>query len=392
MLYAPDTVLRLYLVDVNEHTLPRTNSFSVSQNYPHPFIGQTSIDVFIEKADDIEIRIFDLLGREHASFEGVFEAGKHTFMFSPGNESFYFFSASYCGLTRSIKITNPISGVQNCKLTYKGFMKPAGSLKSYLDINFPFSFGDELRYIGYSETTAGIRGSDVIEDVPESNETYIFDITEGIPCIDVPTVFYQLQLYNTVQIGSQCWLKESLNTGTMIMGALPQMDNGTIEKYCFDDDPANCITYGGLYQWGEAMNYTIQAGAQGVCPPGWHIPTDEEWKQLEGEVDTQYGYPDPVWDSMDYRGFDVGERLKANHTWNYNGNGTDYFGFSALATGARRFDGAFLSIGIYSGIWSSTEGSSSGPWYRFMEYWSPQVSRTHNLSSMGRPVRCLRDE
>ena len=93
MLYTPDTVLRLYLVGVNEHTLPRTNSFSVSQNYPHPFIGQTSIDVFIEKADDIEIRIFDLLGREHASFEGVFEAGKHTFMFSPGNESFYFFSA-----------------------------------------------------------------------------------------------------------------------------------------------------------------------------------------------------------------------------------------------------------------------------------------------------------
>ena len=66
--------------------------------------------------------------------------------------------------------------------------------------------------------------------------------------------------------------------------------------------------------------------------------------------------------------------------------------FFHLATGARRFDGAFLSIGIYSGIWSSTEGSSSGPWYRFMEYWSPQVSRTHNLSSMGRPVRCLRDE
>ena len=44
------------------------------------------------------------------------------------------------------------------------------------------------------------------------------------------------------------------------------------------------------------MKYTTKEGAQGICPPGWHIPTDEEWKLLEGEVDSQYEFPDPEWD------------------------------------------------------------------------------------------------
>ena len=392
MLYAPDTVLLLIPVGMNEHNLLRANSFSVSPNYPNPFIGQTFIDVCIVKTDNIEIRIFDLSGREHASYEGVLDAGKHTFTFYPGKENFYILSASYCGLTRSIKIANPLSGKADCKLTYKGFEIQAGNLKSHPDGNFPFSLYDTLRYIGYSSTTALIRGSDVIKDAPINNEFYIFDITEGIPCVNVPTVTYQLKLYNTVQIGTQCWLKESLNVGTMIPGIQNQSNNGTIEKYCYDDDPDNCVTYGGLYQWGEIMNYTTQAGAQGICPFGWHIPTDEEWKQLEGEVDSQYGYPDPEWDGIDYRGFDVGDRLKSQNGWISISNGNDFFGFSALATGARRFDGAFLNMGKYSGIWSSTEATADGPWYRFMEYWSSQVNRTNNLSSMGRPVRCVWNE
>ncbi len=51
-----------------------------------------------------------------------------------------------------------------------------------------------------------------------------------------------------------------------------------------------------LYQWEEMMQYTTQQGAQGICPPGWHLPTDEEWKVLEGAVDSQYGIGDPEWD------------------------------------------------------------------------------------------------
>src|ERR1035441_9850769 len=82
------------------------------------------------------------------------------------------------------------------------------------------------------------------------------------PCPNVATVDYAGKTYNTVAIGDQCWLKENLDIGTMINsinggtnGDGNQTNNGTIEKYCYNDDPANCTKYGGLYQWNEAMQY-----------------------------------------------------------------------------------------------------------------------------------------
>jgi len=69
------------------------------------------------------------------------------------------------------------------------------------------------------------------------------------------------------------------------------------------------------------MQYTTQQGVRGICPPGWHLPTDEEWKVLEGAVDSQYGIGDPEWDNYYYRGFDAGTNLKSISGWYYEGNG-----------------------------------------------------------------------
>lgn len=74
------------------------------------------------------------------------------------------------------------------------------------------------------------------------------------------------QTYNTVLIGTQCWMAENLNIGTMINGSSDQTDNATIEKYCYNNKTANCDTYGGLYQWTEMMQYVMTEGAQGICP------------------------------------------------------------------------------------------------------------------------------
>jgi len=396
-LYDNDTVLELDInTSLNEYNLSEKNSFTVSPNYPNPFVGQTSIDIRIVEEDNIVIRVFDLSGREHASYEGVFDGGKHTFKFYPGNESFYIFSAFYRGLTRSIKIVNQLSDQTDCKVTYMGFERYEGKLKLHPDEYFPFSLGDTLRYIGYSITTSitPVRGSDVIEeDIPLENKTYVFDdVTEGVPCVDVPTVTYDSQVYNTVRIGTQCWLKENLNVGTMIPGGQYQVNNDTIEKYCYDNASYNCANYGGLYQWDEIMDYSNQAGAQGICPPGWHIPTDEEFKQLEGEVDSQYGYPDPVWDTLGQRGYDVGLMLKSRNGWN-NGSGIDAFGFTALATGCYVFwYEIFLSKNIYTSFWTSVELSSFDKWYRYLNNYHSQSARYPRRKHMGRSVRCLKDQ
>ena len=86
--------------------------------------------------------------------------------------------------------------------------------------------------------------------------------------------------YNTVLISNQCWLKENLDIGTRLNGSANSLDNGIIEKYCYNNDPANCTTYGGLYQWEEAMQYVTTEGAKGICPTGWHLPTLAEFTTL----------------------------------------------------------------------------------------------------------------
>jgi len=81
-------------------------------------------------------------------------------------------------------------------------------------------------------------------------------------------------------IGTRCWLKENLNAGLMIDSSQSMQDNGYFEKYCYHNNVDSCAKYGGLYQWDEIMQYTTQQGVQGICPPGWHVPTDAEWTSL----------------------------------------------------------------------------------------------------------------
>ncbi|NUN10837.1 MAG: carboxypeptidase regulatory-like domain-containing protein, partial [Ignavibacteriaceae bacterium] len=137
----------------------------------------------------------------------------------------------------------------------------------------------------------------------------------GSSCVGVPTVTYEGKTYNTVQIGAQCWLKENLNVGTRINGNTNASNNGTIEKYCYDDNEANCNTYGGLYQWNEAMQYSTTPGTRGICPPGWHIPTKAEFDSLEAAVNND------------------GNALKAIGQGTGSGTGTNTSGFSALLAG-----------------------------------------------------------
>jgi len=99
------------------------------------------------------------------------------------------------------------------------------------------------------------------------------------------TFVYGGQVYNTTVIGFQCWMKENLNVGNFISWNQQATNNGTIEKGCKGNSPAECATYGGLYQWDEMMNYTASSsaspsGRQGICPAGWHLPGDAEWTEM----------------------------------------------------------------------------------------------------------------
>ena len=90
---------------------------------------------------------------------------------------------------------------------------------------------------------------------------------------------YGSESYPTVSIGTQCWMAKNMNIGTEVALATESTNNGILEKYCSDSN--NCATYGGLYQWDEAMQYSTTEGAKGICPVGWHVPADSELYTLE---------------------------------------------------------------------------------------------------------------
>jgi uncharacterized protein (TIGR02145 family) len=157
------------------------------------------------------------------------------------------------------------------------------------------------------------------------------------PCLGILSVKYEGKIYNTVLIGNQCWLKENLDVGKQIKDSSNQLNNGIIEKYCYNDDSANCTTYGGLYQWNEAMQYDTVEKANGICPVGWHIPTKAEFDTL-----AKFVHQD-------------GNSLKAVQPGKNNIIGTNTNGFSALLSGYRYTNGLFYRIKRSACFWSSTK-------------------------------------
>jgi len=177
----------------------------------------------------------------------------------------------------------------------------------------------------------------------------------------------------------------------MIPGAQNMTDNGVIEKYCYNNLETKCNEWGGLYLWDEMMQYSDTAGIQGICPPDWHIPTDEEIKILEGAIDSQHGIGDPEWDGWDFRGLDIGYRIKSTNGWSYNGNGIDSHGYTVLPTGARFSNGSFIHSGNHAYIWSSNEHIGNFAWGRLIYTFNESCRSSYN-QEYGFSVRCIRDQ
>ena len=198
-------------------------------------------------------------------------------------------------------------------------------------------------------------------------------------CGDVLTDTRDGSTYNTTSINGQCWFAENLNIGTMVNGNNYQHNNDIIEKYCFDNNTANCDVYGGLYQWDEIMQYTTTEGIQGICPDGWHIPTDTEWTTL-----------------TDFTGglSVAGGKLKETGTTHWltpNTGATNDYGFTNLPAGYHNNDGNFHFQTSLSYTWSSTQTGTSA-FGRRMHYQSAEVNHWSFDKNWGFSIRCLRNQ
>jgi uncharacterized protein (TIGR02145 family) len=197
------------------------------------------------------------------------------------------------------------------------------------------------------------------------------------------------QTYATVQIGTQCWMAENLNIGKMINSSFNQLNNDTIEKYCYDNDSTYCNEYGALYQWNEMMDYTTAQGARGICPPGWHIPTDNEWKTMEMYL----GMSQTEADKMNFRGTDEGGKLKETGTthWVNPIGATNTTGFTALGSGMRNTNSLFTGLKQDAFFWTTADNSGDQAIYRQLVRYNAKIARNYANKYLGYSIRCIKD-
>lgn len=218
------------------------------------------------------------------------------------------------------------------------------------------------------------------------------------PCPGTPTVTdYDGNVYNTIRIGDQCWMKQNLNS-------VRNAGGNSISRYCYANSNTNCELYGGLYQWATVMNgsgtsSTIPSGVQGICPTGWHVPSDGEWTQLTNYLISTY---------VDINSGNVGNKLKScrqissplggecatsdhprwtNHATQF---GTNDFGFTALP-GGYIYNGTSYEIGNHTMFWTTTNNTSTTAWYRELVHDAGTVSRHYWPKQDYMGLRCLKN-
>jgi uncharacterized protein (TIGR02145 family) len=212
-----------------------------------------------------------------------------------------------------------------------------------------------------------------------SEDDVAISFTSSLTCEQNFTDIRDGKVYSSVQIGTQCWMAQNLNIGTLLPGTSSQTNNGIIEKYCYEDTELNCEVYGGLYQWNEMMEYFTTQGIQGICPTGWHLPTNAEWTVL-----TNYLGGEGV----------AGGKMKETGTTHWkspNTGSTNSSGFTALPDGYRSTGGIFSYKSIYGYFWTSTAYFSADAIIRLMSYNNAFTNSNYYTKSYGFSVRCLKN-
>jgi uncharacterized protein (TIGR02145 family) len=290
---------------------------------------------------------------------------------------------------------------------------------AYYNLQFEASFDDGANYAtiaaefltGQLELAVPGEGKHIIWDGKATHpETFSTQTKVRVIAIEQITPFVcgdnfidarDGNVYTTVQIGEKCWMAENLNIGARIDGSTNQTDNGIIEKYCYDNLEVNCYLHGGLYHWDEMMGYTTIVGVQGICPLGWHVPSDAEWTQLSNYISSQ-GFPNSnvingagnALKSCRQVNTPLGGNCNTNEYPRWNSHDTHYgfdeFGFTALP-GGHYSNGSFKNLGVSGSWWSSNEINSTGALYRFISYAQGHLILTNYSKTSNYSVRCLKD-
>lgn len=360
------------LTSVENNKLPE--GYSISNNYPNPFNPKTRIDFTLPKAANIKAEIFNVTGqRVRDAIETTLSVGNNHLEIELSGlpNGVYFARIIIDGNYTVTKKLMLLYNSQHLNTSVNTSILKVGKITKDVLIDsiiISADFIERTRIIPPIYSTGNSLDLGKINVKKKPDPPYI-------SCPGTPTITYEGKLYHTVQIGTQCWLKENLDVGIMINGTEEQTNNNKIEKYCYDNDSANCTAYGGLYKWDEAMQYVNTEKTKGICPQGWHIPSSTE-----------------LYDSLRKAVQGNGNELKSTGQGLNGGRGTNESGFSALFVSGRFFyTQKFSEIGSVSCFWSSTEAHIFNGYVMYMSYYFNDAYLSNYNKLDGYSIRCLKD-
>ncbi len=270
-------------------------------------------------------------------------------------------------------------------------------VKIVLTVASIVSIGTALGAIGY---VASIKKNPPVVVQPTPTITSVATVKPTkTPIIDCPSEVKDIDnnIYKTVQIGSQCWMKENLKVTKNPQGE-------AITRYCYDNDPNICNTDGGLYDWNTAMNNSTQEGAPGICPNGWHVPKDSEWYVLENNLATNECLNDRAYDA---NGEPWSDEKNERISWGCDPAGKSLkidglSGFMAILGGIAAYHNVnlppnppkeelyFRDRGEGAIFWSST-GTYDSAWIRSLDSTHSKIYRGSHYGGSIYSVRCLKN-
>ena len=186
------------------------------------------------------------------------------------------------------------------------------------------------------------------------------------------------KFYREIKIGNQTWMAENLNYGKLVLN-MEQSNNKQIEKSYYKNDTLIGQKMGALYTWEEAMNYGLpnaHSVVQGICPDGWHLPSNSEWEQLCAFLDPSGSYTADGWSGKDIALVLIDSSQNTFHS-KFAGNAVSNW---------------YFYLNNMSYYWTSTKYSSASAYYRCLSKDSKKIYKGAGDIKIGMSVRCIKDQ
>lgn len=390
------------------------NFFNTKENFrtcfPNPFQEKTTLE--IESGNSpVSIELYTIDGIKTAQWKNRLSAGKQRFSISVKNSGTYLLKIQTDKETLSQKIICTVPGNQN-KIHFLGTKSGSKSSAKLLSTN-DFTPGDNMSYVGYA-VQGTIPQTATIKQAQWNSETlpFIFPVIASRVCPEHATVTdIDGNTYPTVLIGTQCWMKENLRVtryadSTELPLGCDTLHNHEIPFYYkYNGSDSLAQIYGILYSWTAAMRDKNDTSAivQGICPDGWHLPSDDEWCEMTRTLAPQSNCDDPVsfFGTQEYLARQLsfpGHWLSDDFTFEgmpgYWSTSPLYFNtsdFSALPAGFYEL-GTYFALGAATFWWTSTAKDKQESYCRYLQCNNKGMCRISKETCRGYSVRCVMNE